>query len=296
MGETIFFQNLEQKLEEIRSLSFYRPYVKELLEAYEEGKNADTHPDYRSFMCFFITGSREEYEKKVTERRRRLGQTLLLSLLYKENEEYLDVLCETIWDICGEITWVLPAHLRDIPVEQYRTHIDLRAAETAHILAEVDYLLGDRLPKTIRELIRHEVKERIFDAFESRPYFWEKIISNWPGVCASGVGAAYLYLAPERFETVKERILDALNHFLKSYGADGSTTEGVVYWQFGFWSYLKFADMLYQYSNWSTDIDHILEKCSEGYHIPRKDMSIMYGDYYFIEAIWKLTGQEIFLW
>ena len=48
--------------------------------------------------------------------------------------------------------------------------------------------------------------------------------------------------------------------------------------------------------NWSEDVDHILEECAEGYHTPKKNMSIMYGDYYFIEAIWKLTGQEIFLW
>ena len=49
-------------------------------------------------------------------------------------------------------------------------------------------------------------------------------------------------------------------------------------------------------SDWSEDVDHILEECAEGYHIPRKNMSIMYGDYYFIEAIFKLTGEEIFLW
>ena len=48
--------------------------------------------------------------------------------------------------------------------------------------------------------------------------------------------------------------------------------------------------------DWSEDVDHILLECAEGYHIPRKNMSIMYGDYYFIEAIWKLTSQEIFLW
>lgn len=48
--------------------------------------------------------------------------------------------------------------------------------------------------------------------------------------------------------------------------------------------------------NWSEEVDHILEECAEGYHIPQKNMSIIYGDYYFIEAIWKLTGQEIFLW
>ena len=49
-------------------------------------------------------------------------------------------------------------------------------------------------------------------------------------------------------------------------------------------------------SDWSEEVDHILLECAEGYHIPRKNMSIMYGDYYFIEAIFKLTGEEIFLW
>lgn len=48
--------------------------------------------------------------------------------------------------------------------------------------------------------------------------------------------------------------------------------------------------------NWSEDVDHILEGCSVKYHSEQRNMSIMYGDYYFIEAIWKLTGQEVFIW
>lgn len=49
-------------------------------------------------------------------------------------------------------------------------------------------------------------------------------------------------------------------------------------------------------SNWSNDVDHILEYCSEGYHTGKNNMSIMYGDYYFIEAIFKLSGEELFIW
>ena len=30
---------------------------------------------------------------------------------------------------------------------------------------------------------------------------------------------------------------------MKSYGDDGSNTEGITYWQYGFWMYLNFADM-----------------------------------------------------
>lgn len=48
--------------------------------------------------------------------------------------------------------------------------------------------------------------------------------------------------------------------------------------------------------NWSADVDNILEKCTVSYHDEEHEVSIIYGDYYFIEAIWKLTNQELFIW
>lgn len=48
--------------------------------------------------------------------------------------------------------------------------------------------------------------------------------------------------------------------------------------------------------NWSNDSDNILEKCTAAYHDKEHEFSIIYGDYFFIEAIWKLTDQELFIW
>lgn len=48
--------------------------------------------------------------------------------------------------------------------------------------------------------------------------------------------------------------------------------------------------------NWSPECDNIVEKCTCAYHDEQHEFSIIYGDYYFIEAIWKLTGEEIFIW
>lgn len=48
--------------------------------------------------------------------------------------------------------------------------------------------------------------------------------------------------------------------------------------------------------SWSEETDHILEKCTGAYHDKKHEFSIIYGDYFFIEAIWKLTGQELFIW
>lgn len=48
--------------------------------------------------------------------------------------------------------------------------------------------------------------------------------------------------------------------------------------------------------SWDDTTDHILEKCTAAYHDEKHEFAIIYGDYYFIEAIWKLTGKEMFMW
>jgi unsaturated chondroitin disaccharide hydrolase len=42
--------------------------------------------------------------------------------------------------------------------------------------------------------------------------------------------------------------------------------------------------------------DELIEKCTAAYHDKEHEFTIIYGDYYFIEAIWKLTGTEQFIW
>lgn len=48
--------------------------------------------------------------------------------------------------------------------------------------------------------------------------------------------------------------------------------------------------------NWSKDCDNMLERCTAAYHDKKHEFSIIYGDYFFIEAIWKLTNEELFIW
>ncbi|HWT76584.1 MAG TPA: glycoside hydrolase family 88 protein [Mobilitalea sp.] len=49
-------------------------------------------------------------------------------------------------------------------------------------------------------------------------------------------------------------------------------------------------------SNWTKDCDCILENCTEAYHSNGRHINIIYGDYFFMEAIFKLKGNDIFLW
>ncbi|MCR4904351.1 MAG: glycoside hydrolase family 88 protein [Butyrivibrio sp.] len=47
---------------------------------------------------------------------------------------------------------------------------------------------------------------------------------------------------------------------------------------------------------WDEKVDNILEKCTAAYHDEKHEFSIIYGDYYFIEAVMKITGKELFIW
>lgn len=47
---------------------------------------------------------------------------------------------------------------------------------------------------------------------------------------------------------------------------------------------------------WDPEIDPLLEKCSAAYDEKEHNYPIIYGDYYFTEAILKLCGREFFMW
>ena len=49
-------------------------------------------------------------------------------------------------------------------------------------------------------------------------------------------------------------------------------------------------------ANWDTEVDYILENGSVAYHDEKHNFPIVYGDYFFTEAIFKLCGKELFMW
>lgn len=59
---------------------------------------------------------------------------------------------------------------------------------------------------------------------------------------------------------------------------------------------LKMLKALDENGCWSIDKDYIVEKCAAEYHSTKHDFPMMYADYYFIEAIWKLNQSEFFMW
>ncbi|ASA21667.1 glycoside hydrolase family 88 protein [Paenibacillus donghaensis] len=61
---------------------------------------------------------------------------------------------------------------------------------------------------------------------------------------------------------------------------------------------LKLLRALDERSDWSEASDCILQKGSESYHKPRNKHHhpIIYGDFYFMEAVFKLKGNDLYLW
>lgn len=223
----------------------YKAFVAEIR---REGKRLADLPmselTFGLFTIFEKQGSRLEYESVYFERRRRLNTYALLSLLEPDNETFAMELHETIWSICNEYTWCLPAHVRSTRV---RGAIDLFAAETGFTLSELLLLLGERLPVLLRVRIREEVQARLFEPYlKGGPFEWETATHNWAAVCAGSVGAAALLLLEpsERLTTVIAKALGSMSSYLDGFGKDGACLEGVGYWNYGFGYFVYFADLL----------------------------------------------------
>lgn len=59
---------------------------------------------------------------------------------------------------------------------------------------------------------------------------------------------------------------------------------------------LRLLEQLEKTADWDESRDGYLQNCSADYHGKEHNVNFTYGDYYFYEALLKLTGQEIYLW
>ncbi|MFP3126636.1 heparinase II/III-family protein [Ectobacillus funiculus] len=214
---------------------------------------------YRSYV---EQGDRKTFENQYFERRRRLCALALQVFLddtqdvsYMENE---------LWQVCNEFTWALPAHIpttdcifsneRNAPWET----VDLFAAETAHMLAEIYVLMGARLHPLVIQRIEDEINRRILQPlfYNPAPFTWESAAHNWSAVCAGAIGMTVLLMVEDKNKVagMLARLLGALESFMEGFSNDGGCAEGVGYWGYGFGYYIYFADMLYHYTEGKLDL------------------------------------------
>ncbi|NGZ77656.1 heparinase II/III domain-containing protein [Saccharibacillus alkalitolerans] len=252
-----------EKLAELRASKRFEGLLEEIRSEAESGVNEPLPElDFALFRTFRAQGTRLEYERPYFQRRGRL-LALTLALLIDGEERVVPALERTVWEICGEYSWAIPAHLPYSTAEAEETLpsdriVDLFAAETAHALAEMLLLVGERLHPWIAQRVRSEVERRIFEpVFRSeQPFFWFSAEHNWSAVCAGAVGMAALLLVEdrERLAWMQAKIVDAMESFLSGYGDDGCCMEGAGYWTYGFGYYVYWAEMLHAYTGGRLDL------------------------------------------
>jgi hypothetical protein len=196
---------------------------------------------YTLYREFRRSGARRGYETPYFQKRATLTAATLA--LFFGADDLLDVVQDYIWAICEETTWVLPAH------ENHLQPIDLFAAETGFQLAETAVLLEGVLHEEIAARVRDEVERRVLQPYlESHDgHWWYRGGNNWNGVCNGSAGCAFLLLEEDagRLAWALSLVLAGLDVFFETaFEADGSSTEGVGYWQYGLMNVICFSEML----------------------------------------------------
>ena len=240
--------------EQVRTDPDYEPIVQQIKKYYDYAYMKEI-PEltYYSRARYHIDGDRNEFQIPYFKRRQFLASAALLGMIYPEEQHYLDEVHEVIWAICDEYSWVLPAHT-DGMLDHDLTQVDLFNAETGFTLAELCYVLEDRLDKLVLDRARAEVRRRVFDNYLADEFNWETKTNNWPAVCAGNIGGAMMYLDPDLFRQQLPRLLDSMKNFMSGFPEDGTCMEGFHYWHYGFGNFVWFADLLLQFTHGEIDL------------------------------------------
>lgn len=214
----------------------------------------------RLYREFAETGRREGYEDAQRARRSMLYRLVLAEWLTGEGR-FVAAIENVLWARLEETNWAWPAHARELDRFD-RPTLDLAAAMTALDLAEVDYLVGDKLSANLRDRVRVEVERRVVGPFLNRNDHWwlhttpQKQVNNWTAVCVAGAVGAALYLETDmgRLAEIVTRGLHSLADYLETFDREGGSSEGPDYWTYGFGNYAVLAHLLHERTGGAIDL------------------------------------------
>ena len=214
------------------------------------------------------TGGQEVYNHYNRTTRGRFTK-LVLAECVEDHGRFLPAIHASIYAICAEPTWVHAFHDRQLNNWHGKTiEIDLSASTMAYRFAVADRFLGDRLEADVRTTLATEVERRVGVPFEAMlegqlltinqddPFTWLELSHNWNAVCLANVVGTTLLLSDQhdrraRCVAAAERYI---RNFLSGFGSDGSCSEGMNYWNFGFSHFLLLGETLWQATRGAIDL------------------------------------------
>jgi hypothetical protein len=223
------------------------------------------------YLGYAREGNRSRFEGPYFDRRRRLHR-LVLAECAEARHRFRDAIADTLWAICEESTWCVPAHVggqkagvglpdTDEPI------LDLFAAQTGSSVAWTLYLVGPELDAVSPQLRRRalaEVNRRVLANYLERSYGWMGFGSrnpanrpnNWNPWINGNVLTAALLLEPdpERRIALVHRVLGSLDRFLQPYPSDGGCDEGPGYWSRAGGSVFDNLDLLHAATGGRLDV------------------------------------------
>jgi hypothetical protein len=209
------------------------------------------------YLDFSRTGNRTRWQRVAGLRRGRV-HTLALAECLENKGRFIPPFEELVRALCSEPTWVMPAHDRSLTnFKRTSVDIDLGSSMLAWSLATADYLLADKLSPEIRQLIRYNLRQRIFKPYRDMVLdkrsknWWLTTTNNWNAVCLAGVTGSALAVvdSPTSRAFYVASAEDYSKNFLKGFTDDGYCSEGLGYWNYGFGYYIMLNEMIYQATN-----------------------------------------------
>jgi hypothetical protein len=204
----------------------------------ERAESLPALPD-ELYAEFHRTGNTLHFGRPYFERRRRLARAAICVLVdgAAAGPGLVDSLIRKLSEIALEDSWALPAHVKT-PSGKDPMFIDLFAAETANLMAEMIDVFGALLPGGLRHRVRERLRIQIFENCVNRhaEFWWTKTSSNWNAVCHQGIAGAALTLVddPKMLARILLQARESLPLYLGGFGEDGACSEGPTYWDYGF--------------------------------------------------------------
>lgn len=184
----------------------------------------------------------------------RLNMLIYLALAEKHEGggRFTEKLCDVLWAMLEETSWVIPEHTQHIPAsmgthspvplvagDKYLHGLELGAIYRAATIALVCHLLPSELDSVspiIRERAIYQLKDRIIKPYLNGRFWWTgefgNKVNNW---CPWNVSNILLVTAlVEEDLAVREKVasqaLKHIDNFTNQYKADGGCEEGPTYW------------------------------------------------------------------